>query len=149
MPPPADEILVSQVPSSSAGPKSSVRMPVGSTTPESVFNMASLLDSPGAVTDVGTISDHVVDDSPSRTAARSNNRRKETSAEGLFGRTKAATPTTPIRGRKRPRPPLTPIDANSGLLSIRGDESAPRSDGRRRRKVTLTERAIQSGLYKL
>jgi helicase-like protein/RAD3-like DEAD/DEAH box helicase len=150
MPPP-----VSQVPSSSAGPKSFVRMPVGSTTPESVFNVASLLDSPSAVTDVGSISDHVVDDSPSRTAARSNNRRKETFAEGLLGRTKAATddgatPTTPIRrGRKRPRPPLTPIDANSGLLSIRGDESAPRSDGRRRRKVTLTERAIQSGLYKV
>jgi hypothetical protein len=81
MPPPADEILVSQVPSSSAGPKSFVRMPVGSTTPESVFNMASLLDSPSVVTDVGTISDHVVDDSPSRTAARSNNRRKETLAE--------------------------------------------------------------------
>jgi hypothetical protein len=151
MPPPADEILVSQVPSSSAGPKSFVRMPVGSTTPESVFNVASLLDSPSAV---GTISDHVVDDSPSRTAARSNNRRKETLAEGLLEGTKAATdesatPTTPIRGRKRPRPPLTPLDANSGLLSIRGDESAPRSDGRRRRKVTLTERAIQSGLYKL
>ncbi|KAN0070639.1 hypothetical protein V8E54_011508 [Elaphomyces granulatus] len=79
---------------------------------------------------------------------------KETLAEGLLEGTKAATdesatPTTPIRGRKRPRPPLTPLDANSGLLSIRGDESAPRSDDRRRRKVTLTERAIQSGLYKL
>ena len=152
MPPPTDEILGSQVPSSSAGPKSSVRMPVRSTTPESVFNMASLLDSPGAVTDIGTISDHVVDDSPSRTAARSNNRRKETSAEGLLGRTKAATddsaiPTTDKR--EKATPPLTPINANSGLLSIRGDESAPRSDGRRRRKVTLTERAIQSGLYKL
>ena len=110
--------------------------------------MVSRLDSPGTVTDVGSMSDN----SPLRAAVRSNNRRKETFAEESVKRTKGATgtPTTPIRrGRKPSRQPLTPIDANSSLLSIRGDESVPRSDGRRRRKVKLTERAIQSGLYKL
>lgn len=159
---------VSQAPTSNANPdfdiatdpKSSVRTPIvgdssfTSIVPESVFSMASRLDSPDTVTDVGSMSDHTVENNPSWTAARSNHR-KENFADKSFERNKGETgdnvaPTTPIsRGRKRSRPPLTPRDVNSGFLSIRGDESVPRSDGRCRRKVTLTEGAIQSGLYKL
>ena len=78
----------------------------------------------------------------SQAAVQSNNRRKQRNRSR--GPKEQPAPYNTDNTGEKAIPPASNPDANSILLSIRDDELVPRSDGRRRRKVKLTERAIQS-----